>query len=201
MEVDGTLSARFGHRAAEVRATALASRDDETALLDPATGEPRFVLPEQVTLADAGNDRLVAQQRSGWWVVDAADGTAVGERREELVQLLVVGDGLVAVAGVDGTLEVVRTADGQTAWLQQDATLAPPVVVFTGDHLLVGTRDGRVVEHDKTGEVVRTTEVGSGPVTSIASAAGTLVVGIDDVLRGFRADGDGLTSRDEVTVP
>lgn len=201
IEVDGTFSTEVHLGRAELARVAAVMRDDGTALLDPTTGEPRFVLAGRVSLTDAGNDRLVAAQRSGWWVVDAADGSTVGERRDVLVQALVVGDGLVATAGLDGSLVVVDTDDGRTAWQRPRSVLGPSAMVFTGDHLLVGTRDGRVIEHDGTGAVVRTTAVGDGPVGSIAVADGTLVVGVDDTIRGFRLDGDGLTSRDEVVVP
>ena len=180
---------------------AVVRRDDGTALLDPGTGRPRFVVAELVAMVEAGDGRLVAQRAAGWRVLDATDGATVGEPRDELARLVTVGDGLVATAGVDGSLAVVRTSDGATAWQRDAATIAPTAMVLTGSHLLVGTRDGRVVEHDATGQVVRATQVGDGPVTSIAAATGTLVVGVDDVLRGFRTDGDGLTSRDEVRVP
>ena len=201
LEVDGTFVISYGFRSPEVVGLAVTNREDGTALLDPTTGQPplrpaRAGRPDpsgRGTTRRPAAVRLVGPRRR--------DGSTVGELRKEFVHRLAIGDGLVGVAGVDGNLGVVRTADGQEVWRRDAAIIAPTALAFTGDHLLVGTRDGRVIEHDSAGSVARIIDVGNGPVTSIAAAAGTLVVGVDDVIRGYRTDGDGLTSRDQVTVP
>lgn len=194
-DIDGMAVVRWGRIVDEP----VVRRAGAAVLLDPDTGEDVVVVPDASGLDRAGDDRLVALGQLDWWVVDATDGDRVGGSVDLPLGQPVIGDGLVASTAIDGTISVVATDDGSLRW-RGDGPPAPSTVAFVGDHLLVGTHDGRVLELDEGGVAVRSIEVGEGEVGALAWADGTLLVIVDGVHRGFRADGTGIAP-DAVDVP
>ena len=107
----------------------------------------------------------------------------------------VLGD-VVVLRAADGTVVAHGLVDGRVRWRVDDLPGAVSSTAVVGDHLLLGTADGQVVEVDADGAAVRRVAVGQGAVTGIGLVDGTLVVGVDGVLRGFRTDGTGTGAGD-----
>jgi len=112
----------------------------------------------------------------------------------------VVGD-VVLLRGADGTAVAHGLDDGQVRWRTDGLPAAVSSSAVAGDHLLLGTADGVVVEVAAGGVQVRRLVVGDGAVVGIGLVEGTLVVGVDGVLRGFRTDGGGAVDGGRVEVP
>lgn len=133
---------------------------------------------------------------------DVADGALVASvEGDAVVTARVVAGGLLVGLTADGRLVAHRLADGSSAWQVDLGAPGASLLASVGDHLLVGTRDGRVVEVDATGRVVRDLLAGVGAVRGVALVEDTLAVLVDGVLRGFRTDGSGLAESDLVEVP
>lgn len=175
--------------------------DDGLQVLDPATGEPRFAIDGAFAVIPVADDRLVALDRRGWWLVDGADGTPIGEPREVPFDGVTAGDGMVASVRYDGVVEVVDADDGGMVWRTADEPVMPSAMAFAGDHLLVATRDGRLRQHDPEGRVVAELDFDGAIATAVAWANGTLVVEVDGEIRGYRTDGRGVPELGEVEVP
>lgn len=99
-----------------------------------------------------------------------------------------------------GEVLAIDRADGSLRWRQR---VGAPVTALAaaGDHTLVGTRDGTVVQLDAGGVQVQRVTVGSTPVTGVASVGPTVVATVGLEVVGLRPDGTGLTVQDEVGIP
>ena len=135
-------------------------------------------------------------------VLDRADGAVRVDRQLEAVAVAseLAGD-LLLRRMPDGRVVAVDLGDGEVRWSTGSGAAPVSTTAVMGDHLLLGTVGGRVVELAGDGRVVRDLEVGTGPVGSLALVDGTLVVTVDGVVRGFRTDATGVVESDRVDVP
>lgn len=99
-----------------------------------------------------------------------------------------------------GELVALHREDGRVAW-RTDLGRAAVSVSAAGDHLLVGTADGLVVHLDASGRELERISLGTDRVTSVAALGDTVVAVVGSHVVGLRADGTGITSRDEVDLP
>lgn len=171
--------------------------------VDVASGEVRWRVedaPGPVGPVAAG--RVVRVDADTVHLHDAADGALVASvEADGVVTARVAAGGLLVGGTGDGRLVAHRLSDGAPAWDVDVDVPGAAVPVAAGDHVLVGTLDGRVVEVDADGRVVRDLLAGVGAVRGVALVDGTLAVLVDGVLRGFRTDGSGLAETDLVEVP
>jgi len=171
--------------------------------LDVASGEVRWQVDDAPgTVGPVTAGRVVRVDAGTVHLHDAADGALVATLgADAVVSANLAAGGLLVGLTVDGRLAAHRLADGAPAWDVDVDAAGASVLVAAGDHVLVGTRDGRVVEVDADGRVVRDLVAGVGTVRGLALVDDTLAVLVDGVLRGFRTDGSGLAESDLVEVP
>lgn len=161
-------------------------------VLERATDVDVAVTDDAVVLANA--DRVEVRERADGRLRHAFGGDRV------LAGVHVLGD-VVVLRAANGTAVAHGLDDGRVRWRADGLPGAVSSTAVVGDHLLLGTADGQVVEVDADGAELRRVEVGQGAVTGIGLVDVTLVVGVDGVLRGFRTDGTGAGGGDGVEVP
>jgi outer membrane protein assembly factor BamB len=175
--------------------------------VDPATGEERWraepharnpdedvLLVDEELVIDMGLARVTAmstQNGTQRWT-HASDTQLKGDA--------LLGPRHVTVATTNGQLVALDRRDGAVAWR---ANIETPIASLTGagDHVLVGTHDGLIVQLDGRGREVQRIAAGTGAVHEVAALGETVVAIIDGRVIGLRDDGTGIIREDEVEVP
>ncbi len=113
---------------------------------------------------------------------------------------VVLTESAVLLHTLHGEVVALERDGGGVAWRGHVGGVVTSLAA-AGDHALVGTRDGTVVQLDAAGREVQRVTVGSAPVTAVASAGPTIVAVVGRDVVGLRPDGAGISRQDEVPLP